>query len=63
MTVQALGTELLDEIPELVDRLVELISTELPSYGLPSSVTADRRLLGARFRRAPANRRSSVTDV
>ncbi len=41
MTVQGLGAELLDELPELVERLVELISTELPSYEIPSAVTAE----------------------
>ena len=41
--MQGLGAELLDELPELVERLVELISTELPSYGSPSGLAYGER--------------------
>ncbi|MGH9002488.1 MAG: PucR family transcriptional regulator, partial [Acidimicrobiia bacterium] len=41
VSVSALGAELLDEVPELADRLVEWIRSESASYGFSAAVTPE----------------------
>ncbi|MDQ3946167.1 MAG: helix-turn-helix domain-containing protein [Actinomycetota bacterium] len=41
VSVRALGAELLDEVPELADRLVEWIRAESPPYGFSTAVTPE----------------------
>ncbi|HEY3241348.1 MAG TPA: helix-turn-helix domain-containing protein [Acidimicrobiia bacterium] len=41
VSVRALGAELLDDVPELADRLVEWIRSESASYGFSTAVTPE----------------------